>query len=288
MQISVAQKFADWRRRMPDAMFFKTVFCMLCLLAGAVPATSQMRAPFKLFEAIRFIGGPNFQAFGFEHLTIADPHVLGPDVPDAGQVRQALTLPRSNEYLNIDIESWPLEGPGQASSLANYQKTLGAFKKADPNVKIGLYSVLPIRDHWRAIGHKGPAALNDWKQQNTVVASSLVPYVDALFPSLYTFYGDKDAWVAYATANIGEARRIAQGKPVYCFLWPQFHKTLAFLPGDLWYAQLDTCRRLADGIVIWGTIGGDSPFRPAQWDDKAEWWQATLKFLEELGKAQKT
>ncbi|MEI8699546.1 hypothetical protein [Mesorhizobium sp. ISC15] len=266
-------------------MFFKTIFCVICLLACSWPATAETRAPFRLFEAIRFAGGPDLRAFGFEHLTIVDPHVLGPDVPDTGQVRQALAVPRSNEYLNVDIESWPLEGPDQASSIAKYQKTLSAFRKADPSVKLGLYAVLPIRDHWRAIGHQGAAALDDWKQQNTNLASSLIPYVDALFPSLYTFYGDKDAWIAYAQSNIGEARRISQGKPVYCFLWPQFHNTLAFLPDDLWYTQLDTCRRLADGIVIWGTIGSNSPYRPAKWDENAEWWQATLRFLNELENA---
>lgn len=266
-------------------MFFKTVFCVLCVLAWSWPATAQTRTPFRLFEATLFAGGPDLRAFGFEHLTIVDPHVLGPDVPDAGQVQQALAVPRSNEYLNIDIESWPLEGPDQAPSIAKYQKTLSAFRKADPSVKLGLYAVLPIRDYWRAIGHHGSVALDDWKQQNTNIASSLIPYVDALFPSLYTFYGDKDAWIAYAQSNIGEARRISQGKPVYCFLWPQFHKTLAFLPGDLWYAQLDTCRRLADGIVIWGTIGSNSPYRPAKWDENAEWWQATRKFLNELDNA---
>ncbi|TIO29569.1 hypothetical protein [Mesorhizobium sp.] len=265
-------------------MVFKTVFCVICLLGSSWSATAQTLAPFKLFEAIRFSDGPDLQAFGFEHLAIADPHYLGSDVPHAGQVRRALALPRSNRHLVIDIESWPLEGPDQASSIAKYQKTLDAFRKADPSVKLGLYAVLPIRDHWRATGHEGAVALDDWKQQNTTIASSLVPHVDALFPSLYTFYGDKDAWVAYAQSNIKEARRISQGKPIYCFLWPQFHKTLAFLPGDLWYTQLDICRRLADGIVIWGTIGGSSPFRPARWDEKAEWWQATLRFLQEQGK----
>lgn len=265
-------------------MFFKTIFCIICLLTSW-PAIAQTQAPFRLFEAMNFAGGPDFRSFGFEYLRIVDPHVLGPDVPDVGQVERALALPRSNEYLNIDIESWPLEGPDQASSIAKYRKTLSAFRKADPSVKLGLYAVLPLRDHWRAIGHQGAVALDDWKQQNTKIGSALVPYVDALFPSQYTFYGDKDAWVAYARSNIGEARRISQGKPVYCFLWPQFHKTLAFLPGDLWYTQLDTCRKLADGIVLWGTIGSNSPYRPAKWDEKAEWWQATLRFLNELDKA---
>lgn len=284
MRISVAKKFTGWQHRIPGVIFFKAAFCIACLLLSLWPAAAQTRAQFKLFEAIRFEGRPDLRAYGFEHLTIADPHVLGLDVPDGGQVRKALSLPRSNEHLNIDIESWALEGKDQASSIAKYQKTLIAFRKADPSVKLGLYSVLPLRDYWRAIGHRGSAALDDWKQQNTTIASSLVPHIDALYPSLYTFYGDKDAWIAFAQANIKEARRISQGKPVYCFLWPQFHKTLAFLPGDLWYAQLDTCRRLADGIVIWGTIGSNSPYRPAKWDEKAEWWQATLKFLREQGK----
>lgn len=284
MRISVAKKFTRWRNRMLGIPLSMTLFCVAYLLAGPWPATAQTHAPFKLFTTLTLVGGPDFRAFGFENLTIADPHVLGPDVPHIGQVQQALVLPRDNQHLAIDIESWPLEGPDQVSTIAKYQETLGAFKKADPNVKLGLYGVLPIRDHWRAIGHQGAVALDDWKLQNTKIASSLVPYVDELFPSLYTFYGDKDAWVAYAQANIAEARRISQGKPVYCFLWPQFHKTLAFLPGDFWYLQLETCRKLADGIVIWGTISSGPVFGPGKWDEKAEWWQATLRFLREQGK----
>ncbi|MER8595866.1 hypothetical protein NKH33_30735 [Mesorhizobium sp. M1182] len=271
-------------------MFFNTVLCVTCLLTGSWSVTAQTRAPFKLFEALTFADGhPDFHSFGFEHLTIADPHVLGRDIPTSDHVQEALKLPRSNKYLNIDIEIWPLSGPDQASSIAKYQKTLSAFRKADPGVKVGLYSVLPVRDYWRAIGVQGPAALDEWKQQNTDIASSLIPHVDALFPSLYTFYDDKDGWVAYAQANLSEARRISQGKPVYCFLWPQFHKSLPgknttrpFLPGDYWYTELDTCRRLADGIVIWGTMRGGPSYGPEKWDEKAEWWQATLKFLSEF------
>ncbi|RWM80803.1 MAG: hypothetical protein EOR81_07450 [Mesorhizobium sp.] len=282
MSILVAKKSAAGRHQILSIVFF--AFCVTCVVTASRPTTAQTRDPFRFFATLTLIGGPDFTEFGFERLTIADSHVLGLDVPDASQVQQALRLPRSNQYLAIDIENWPLEGPDQASSMAKYQKTLSAFRKADPSVKLGLYAVLPIRDHWRAIGHQGAAALGDWKQQNTSIASSLVPYVDVLFPSLYTFYGDKDAWIAYAQANIGEARRIAPEKPVYCFLWPQFHKTLAFLPGEFWYAQLKTCRRLADGIVIWGTMRGGPSDGPADWNEKAEWWQATLKFLREEGR----
>ncbi|MER9226856.1 hypothetical protein NKI39_14670 [Mesorhizobium sp. M0664] len=268
-------------------MFGKIVFCLIGILASSWPATAQSRTPFKLFESLIFTGdAPDLGRLGFEHLTIADPHVLGLDVPNAEQVQKALELPRSNQHLVVDIEQWPLEGAyaARASSIAKYQATLGAIRKADPSLKLGLYGVLPMRDYWNAIGWRGDDALRDWKSRNGEIASALVPYVDELFPSLYTFYGDKDAWVVFARANIEEARRISQGKPVYCFLWPQFFKTFAYLPGDYWYTQLDTCRRYADGIVIWGTMTREASNRPEQWDENSEWWQATLRFLRELGK----
>ncbi|WP_146172549.1 hypothetical protein [Mesorhizobium helmanticense] len=238
-----------------------------------------------MFEQLYFEGGPkDFRQFGLEHITIVGPHYLGSDVPNADQVEKALQKPRTGNHLVIDIESWPLEGDGQALSISKYQQTISALKKADPSVRVGLYSVLPVRDYWRANGRNGEDGFSEWQKANTRLAAGIVPYVDDLYPSLYAFYGDKDAWIVYAEANLKEARRISAGKPVYCFLWPQFHKTFAFLPGDYWYAQLDTCRKFADGIVIWGTITGEAVYSPEKWDENAEWWQATLRFLRDLGK----
>src|SRR5262249_4133499 len=104
------------------------------------------------------------------------------------------------------------------------------------------------------------------------------------FPSLYTYYPDQAGWVAYAKANLSEARRLAPGKPVYCFLWPQYHdsSTLAyqFLPVDYWKLQLQTCRQYADGIVILGCVGKDGKMNGwLTWDDNAPWWQATIQFV---------
>ncbi|MER8509602.1 hypothetical protein NKH91_13145 [Mesorhizobium sp. M0894] len=283
MQGSLLQRFSTWRRQ----LLRLSVLFVTCIAATSLPTTAQTPVPFRLFENLFFSGGPReFQSFGFEHLTIADPHVLGYNVPMIDQVRKALALPRENQYLAIDIEHWPLTGTeaDRDSSIANYQATLSAIRQADPNLKLGLYNVLPVADYWRAIGARGEDGLKEWRSRNTEIASALIPHVDMLFPSLYTPYGDQDAWVTYAQANIEEARRISQGRPVYCFLWPQFPKTLAFLPGEFWYAELDTCRRLADGIVIWGTSAPGPTYRPMQWDENAEWWQATLRFLRELGK----
>ncbi|MER8603901.1 hyaluronidase [Mesorhizobium sp. M1156] len=266
-------------------LFRKIILCAVGVLSPCLNAAGQSGAEFKVFQTMAFFGRPDFRKFGIEQLTVADPHVLGPDVPEAHRVQKALELPRANQYLAIDIEDWPLDGTNaeRATSIAKYQATLTAFRKADPSLRLGLYSVLPMRDYWRAIGAGGNDAFQDWQSRNTEIASALVPYVDALFPSVYSPYGDIKAWKAYAEANLKEARRISRGKPVYCFLWPQF-KTLAFVPGDLWAAELDTCKQFADGLVIWGPVG--SPVDPtvAQWNEQAEWWQATVKFMRKIGK----
>ncbi|RWF04418.1 hypothetical protein [Mesorhizobium sp.] len=285
--MNVANAKVPERYRIPIIMLRKIVICLTCILAGSWPATAQTDAPFKLFEDLLFSGEPpDFRLFGFDHLTLATPHVLGFDVPRPDQVQKALALPRTNKFMAIDIEHWPLNGTAldRASSIAKYKATLSAIKQADPSLKLGLYSVLPIADYWRANGSEGDKALRDWKSRNDEISSALLPYVDVLFPSVYTPYSDEDAWVVFARANIDEARRISKGKPVYCFLWPQFHTTRAFLPGDFWYAQLDTCRKFADGLVIWGTVALSPIYRPEKWDENAEWWQATLRFLREQGK----
>jgi hypothetical protein len=65
----------------------------------------------------------------------------------------------------------------------------------------------------------------------------LVSSLDVSLPSLYTFYDYQPGWVTYAIANIMEARRMNPGKPVFAFLWPQYHdsnKELKgkYIPGD--------------------------------------------------------
>ena len=82
-------------------------------------------------------------------------------------------------------------------------------------------------------------------------------------------------------AQIQEARRLSRGKPVYIFLWPQYHTSnqkLAntFLPGDYWRLELETAQKYADGAVIWCCSNSQS------WEDNAAWWLATRSFLKDL------
>jgi hypothetical protein len=105
---------------------------------------------------------------------------------------------------------------------------------------------------------------------------SLAGAVDVFFPSLYTFYPDQAGWKKYAIAQIEEARRYGGGKPIYVFLWPQYHESNrilggSYLPADYWLLELETAREYADGIVLWS---GSS-----KWDEDAPWWKVTKEFV---------
>jgi hypothetical protein len=100
-------------------------------------------------------------------------------------------------------------------------------------------------------------------QQDNNRAASLARGVDMVFPSLYTFYPDQAGWLSFAAAQVCEARRLSSG-PVYVFLWPEYHPGSSSggeaISPDYWRFQLETARRLADGIVIWGGLrSGQSP-----------------------------
>jgi hypothetical protein len=159
------------------------------------------------------------------------------------------------------------------------------FNDAVPEVLVGYYGLPPIRDYWRAIKDQNTPEYLSWQAENDRLRP-LVDGVNALFPSLYTFYTDRDGWVKYAIASIREARRYPGNKPVYVFLWPQYHPSnlfsgLKYLPADYWKLELETARQYADGIVIWGGWEIDKNAK-AQWDDNAPWWQVTKKFIEKL------
>ena len=143
--------------------------------------------------------------------------------------------------------------------------------------------MVPQRAYWQAIQPENSPAHRRWQRENDAVRS-IAEYVDIIFPSLYTFYSKEDDWVRYAVANLREARRIAPGKPVYCFLWPQFHdstrRAYELLPAEYWKRQLGTCQGLADGIVIWGGVGEAGRMNGwLSWDDNAPWWKATVEFV---------
>jgi hypothetical protein len=96
-------------------------------------------------------------------------------------------------------------------------------------------------------------------------------------PSVYTFDDDLAQWHRRLLDDLALARQIAPGKPVYPYLWPQYHedtpKALLYLDASYWRFQLLASYRYTNGAVIWSGGG------PA---GSGQWVAATAKFMHEL------
>ncbi len=260
---------------------------------AALPLAGGARAlGFRIHDATLYRGKPDLREFGVPPM----PIVYAGELWAAGESRAGLPrrerveariarLPPAVGDAVIDIEHWPLRvsdagDAGLAASIERYRTVLRWARAARPRLRLGLYGLLPLREYWGALDRAGGARRAAWDDDNRRLAP-LADSVDALYPSLYTFYEDVEGWVAYARANIEAARAIANGRPVLAFVWPQFHDSNralghAFLPAAYWRVQLETLQRHADGVVIWGGWGRDGRL---DWDAQAPWWRVTREFL---------
>ena len=249
------------------------------------------KKPFMVLDGTLYVDKPDLSKHGIQPITMAYVGQFGNDwyknasrLPEKATVQKlAREAQAKTSPVVIDIEHWPLNGDSSQvqESLSKYMTVLQWFKEAAPELSVGFYGAPPLRDYWRAIS---PPTSKEWQSlsgENDRL-QPLAGAVDILFPPLYTFYTDQGGWVRYAYGQIAEARRCANGKPVYVFLWPQYHdsnRKLAgsYLPPDYWRLELETAKQYADGIVLWGGWGSNN--RPAKWEDNAVWWKVTKDFM---------
>ncbi|MFI1198663.1 LPXTG cell wall anchor domain-containing protein [Streptomyces sp. NPDC020883] len=165
----------------------------------------------------------------------------------------------------LDFESLYLTGaPDTAQRRLKKLETFAQWAhEAVPGKAIGFYGVL------------GNTASRYYP-----LARQLARHVDAFFPTLYTFDDNRAAWRTKLADDLAEARAVAPGKPVYPYLWPQYHdgtpRSGQFLSADHWSYELDTARRLVPGVVIWSGAGPVT--------DKG-WITATERFMANLPKS---
>ena len=154
--------------------------------------------------------------------------------------------------------------------------------------KFGFYDVGPAGEYWITVKEKSdPKRFARWRTVNDIVAEQVNAHVDFVAPSCYTFYDagsvDRERWVQSTIAIIKEARRVSGGKPVYPFIWPQFHdssnKKGQYLDREFWRLQLDTVLAHADGAILWGGWDILKTNRPYAWADDAAWWRETQDWL---------
>ncbi len=201
--------------------------------AAAAPCPPR-RGGFRVYQALLYEHMPDLRSRGIARLHVVDRGFWrdgnGPgSAADPARVAAVIAaLPHDGAPIAIDIE-WPglhardAATAGQIRALASIA---AQFKTAAAGHPIGYYGVFPLDDYWRAIDIPA-GSVAEW-QRDDDGAAPINAHVDVTFPSLYTYYRDRAGWVRQAHALVCEARRISGGKPVYAFVWPEYHE---FQPG---------------------------------------------------------
>ena len=257
----------------------------VCLMIVAVIAQSFHREIYAaspdlakpIYDATMYVDKPDLAESGVLPVKFVYASAIWPQdadreqLPPEDHVRALAQRLPADQMLVLDIEHWDLSDQHVDWLIQIIQW----MKDELPDRKIGYYLLLPERKYWTALADPASDKYKDWQARNrSPQRLRLAEHVDAIFPSLYTFYNDPTGWTLYARANIAEAR--AYGKPVYPVLWPQYH-TGGAEPAELrgtnisasfWQQQLITAGTNADGVILWG--GWQQP-----WDENAGWWRTT-------------
>ena len=273
-------------------LFVGVVSLGACTACGQADSQS-LQKPFPVFDAMSYRGKPGRKALGLHRIYLLSSWRLWKnsqrdrDEPIEAQVRQAARKIPDDTLVCVDIEAWSVKGHDKVvlESIRKLKQVVSWVRQEKPGVKLGYYGLMPVTDYWRAIREPGSAKHKRWVADNKRM-EELARDVDVIFPSLYTFYADEHGWKRYAAATIEQARRY--GKPVYVFLWPQYHNSnkkvyrkghwtsgIGYFGSAYWRRQLELCAKHADGIVIWGGY-------KQRWDGTAAWWQETARFLKSL------
>lgn len=259
--------------------------------AHAESCAKRIERPFVVYNSLFFENQPDMAPYGMKPIHVVDRGIWAPNVPPTGPAdlemvrKYAESLPREDDPIVLDFEYYDLtKGDAEAQTgTTKLTQILKTFRKAAPDRKLGFYGYVPLRDYWSVVGARKGEAFIAWQKKNDRAAARLEKGVDAIYPSLYTFYDDEKQWVTFATAQICEARRLSS-KPVYVFIWPHYHPNGASksapreVGGPYWRLQLETVRRLADGVVIWGGWNDQTNSR-AKWNEDAAWWAETRNFM---------
>jgi len=257
----------------------------------------------KVFDGTMYNGKPRVLRGIFPTVSIVYESWVWPSVesrkelPDKRKFESRLRMLKSSSGLAIlDIEAWPVRGYRYKpwvveSSLDKYLVLMDWAEKGRPDLKWGMFGLVLPNNYPASVSDPKSRKYDWWQKENDRMVR-LVKRTKLVFPSFYTYEKDPAQWLKSVQAKRKELGRLYDG-PVYPFIWPQYydHKPadpalwLKYIPGDFWRMQLETVCRIADGVVIWG--GWDfEKRRRAKWDESAEWWKVTRKFILENSSVQ--
>ncbi|HEX2525458.1 MAG TPA: hypothetical protein VHL31_04025 [Geminicoccus sp.] len=292
------------------------------------PVAANPKKSFKLFYAFNFANQPvGLDKCGLTRLPLLGPRSFFPDGKVLDRVdrtfadqqlpaiRKAFADAGSNPVV-INIEGpWTIRRTDSSAVVAakiDSHLDLAAYLRSrlGNKIRLGFYGEAPLKDYFSYqldyFGNpfdpmypefvRAPGLADAVNRQVVRLAAS----ADALFPPYYTVWyddmGRTDAqryqltmqgWTTAAQESMKLA--LAWKKPVYPFIWMQYHNKInvpalanKFLAPGFFRYQLDTLRNLgADGVVIWGTLGPHGGRE--MFDRNADWWKDYLTFAKENG-----
>jgi hypothetical protein len=260
----------------------------------ARPATARV-AQFDLYDSLLFVGKPDLSHYGLKRArTVYEAELWPPKrstAPNEAAVRSRADAVLAEGItaevpVILDVEQYSVDArldafkinPDKSDVDANIlrlEQIIGWFKDEAQTLQVGFYGILPVEGLSFTATDTEVAI---WQAANSHLIP-LVAYVDALYPSLYTSVTDSVEWVTHAKRVISEAKKIAAGKPVRPFIWPQYHDVMrsplagTYIDYDYWMLQLRTIKDAGvSGVIFWGGY-------KTRWDDSQEWWRATLDFI---------
>jgi hypothetical protein len=199
------------------------------------------------------------QFLGKDHYTY-DPQLLIkeiervlPNANDKGICFIDLEGENLENIMNLDIQSESFK-----KSLTLFLDVIKFCKKFRPNVKWGYYAI-PYTTYW----NRNAEFYNKIQK-----IKPLLYECDIFFPSLYTFYEDKELALEnekYVIENTIEMIKLGQlyNKPVLVFVWHRYHSSNEklseeSLPENVFLTQIDRIvnttykGKKVDGLIWWG------------------------------------
>lgn len=258
-------------------------------------ANCTKNANFKVFNALGSAGRPTdaemealgFTPFGligviqFQGQLVTHPNRL----PRKKNLEYLLCVQEKSNNKNattlcIDIEHWLVR---DTTSHAKHEKVLRMARELRPSgFMLSQYEILPnmrIDDFTASRGVPGTPQRIEYDQLG-VLRQPAANLCDYLCPSLYTYWTDINEWKAFADLVILKAIEMANGKPVYPYLCPRYmpraNPTEAFVPTEMWEAQMEYLWTECDGFILW-----DYYNRPMTLTDG--WWLKTVDFVGSMG-----
>ena len=264
-----------------------TFACLASLVSvGTVTAQTGARlsappagTPFIVFDNMAYAGKPDLSTNGLVPSCVIYNHGDMKTAIAAGQ------LPDEAAFKQL-VQSRAAGRPGPVVIDIEYVflSKRGGTTDAEVKQHFKLFITLAKWAHEAAPGHLvgyyGHGLFPEEPgKEYAAEKAQLLAAVDAFFPSMYSFGNQTpEKWQEKLKFLLAQARELAPGKPVYPYVWAQYHegspKALEFLDGDRMKWELETAHNFgADGVVFW------SGAKPA-WKD-GPWLQAMLKFVAE-------